>query len=175
MYHLIDGFILICLAWGAYKGFRKGFVRQSFAIIAAGVGLWGGFMLSGTVEPYLSRYVGQLACSVVSFIIVFVSIIILIVLSGKLITLFINAIALGLLNRLLGALFGIFINLLILSVIIMFVNRFNHYHAFLPPDVNEKSWMYRPVGKVAEAIFPMISITKNTKSFSQQCKYPTTK
>jgi membrane protein required for colicin V production len=154
MYYLIDGFILVCLAWGAYKGFRKGFVKQSFAIIAVGLGFWGGFMLSGTVEPFLSRHVGKLACSIVSFIIVFVSIIVVIILSGKLVTLFINAIALGLLNRLLGAFFGIFINLLILSVLIMFVNRFHQYHAFLPPDVNEKSWMYQPVGKVAVAVFP---------------------
>ncbi|MDR0713972.1 MAG: CvpA family protein [Bacteroidales bacterium] len=154
MHHFIDGFIFVCLAWGAYKGFRRGFIRQSCSIIAVGLGLWGGFTLSGMVEPYLSRHVSGMACSTVSFIIVFVSIIILIVLSGKLATLFINAIALGLLNRLLGAFFGIFVNVLVLSVIIVFVNRFNHYYPFLPVEIREKSKLYEPVGKVAVMIFP---------------------
>ncbi len=162
MNYVIDIIILLCLGWGAYKGFRKGFIIQSFVIIALILAIWGGFALSGVVESFLQRnfQMSELACSVVSFAIVFLLILILVYTSGFLVTKIANATSLGLINRLAGAAFGIFTNALILSVIIVLVDRINEQKHFLPEEKLEKTYLYKPVGKVAPAIFPGEFFTK---------------
>ncbi len=88
MNYAIDIIILVCLGWGAYKGFKKGFIIQSFSIIALILGIWSGFTLSGKVAPVLMQHfnIGELACSIVSFVIVFLIVLILVYLTGYIAT-----------------------------------------------------------------------------------------
>ena len=168
MNYIIDGIIFLCLGWGAYKGFKKGFIIQSFVIIALILGIWGGFALSGKVEPFLQKQLNmeELACSIVAFIIVFISVLILVYTSGYLVTKVANATALGLINRLAGAAFGIFANVLVLSVIIGLLNKINDKKHIIPEDKIEKTYLYKPVGKVAPAIFPEKFFTKIKNTLS---------
>ncbi len=156
MNYIIDLIILLCLGWGAYKGFKKGFIIQSFAIIALVLAIWGGFALTGMFEPFLQKHfnMSDLACSIVSFVIIFLFILILVYTSGYLVSKMASAATLGMVNRLAGAAFGIFANALILSVIIVLLNRINEKKNFMPKDKLEKSYLYEPVGKVAPFIFP---------------------
>ena len=156
MNYTIDIIILLCLGWGAYKGFKKGFIIQSFAIIALVLAIWGGFALAEMFEPFLQKNfnMGELACSIVSFIIIFLLILILVYTSGYLVSKLASAVTLGMVNRLAGMAFGIFTNALILSVIILLLNRINDKKNFMPKDQLEKSFLYEPVGKVAPFIFP---------------------
>ncbi len=168
MNYIIDILILLCLGWGAYKGFKKGFIIQSFVIIALILGVWGGFALSGKVEPLLQRQfnMSELAYSIISFVIVFLLILILVYTSGYLVTKVTNASTLGMLNRLAGAAFGILANALILSVIIVLLNKVNDKKHFMPKDKLEKTYLYEPIGKIAPAIFPekFFNKVKNTLS-----------
>jgi len=156
MNYIIDIIILLCLGWGAYKGFRKGFIIQSFVILALTLAIWGGFAFAGRLEPFMQNHLkmNELVCSIVSFILVFVLIIILVYTSGYLVSKVADAATLGLINRLAGAAFGIFANALILSVIILLFNRVNDKKDFIKHETLEKTYLYDPVGKVAPAIFP---------------------
>ena len=156
MNYIIDLIILLCLGWGAYKGFRKGFIIQSFAIIALIIGIWGGFALSGYVEPFLLKHfqMDETTRSIISFVVVFLLMLILVYTSGFLVSKVADAVTLGLINRLAGAFFGIFANALVLSVIIILLNKINDKKNFLPKDKLEKTYLYEPIGKVAPAIFP---------------------
>ncbi|MDR0814533.1 MAG: CvpA family protein [Bacteroidales bacterium] len=154
MNYVIDAVILICLVWGFVKGFRKGLIMQTFSIIAVGLGIWGGLTLAYVVEPYLPHGWSRLACSFVSFLIVFICMMLMIIVAGKIISKLLDAIALGLINRLLGACFGLLVNALVLSTIIVFVNKFNKQLHFLPDSVIRESYLYMPTGKIIPAIFP---------------------
>ncbi len=156
MNFIVDIIILLCLGWGAYKGFRKGFFIQSFAFFALILGVWGGLALSKYAEPFLRKYffIGETAMSAVSFAVVFLIILILVYTSGYLITKVANVMTLGLINRLAGAAFGIFVNALALSVIILILNKVDAKVAFLPKDKLEKSWLYNPIAKIAPALYP---------------------
>jgi membrane protein required for colicin V production len=156
MNYIIDVIILLCLGWGAFKGFRKGFIIQSFVVIALILGIWGGFALSGRLEPFLLRHfkMSEVVCSVISFIIVFLFIIIIVYVSGFLVTKVANAATLGLINRLAGAAFGMLANALVLSLVIILFNKLNDVKNFVPKETLDKTYLYRPVGKVAPAIFP---------------------
>jgi membrane protein required for colicin V production len=156
MNYVVDIVILLCLGWGAYKGFKKGFIIQSFVILALVFAIWGGFAFAGKMEPFMQNHfqMGQLACSVISFVIIFLLILILVYTSGYLFTKIADAITLGMINRLAGAIFGIFANALILSVLIVLFNRVNDQKHFIDPETLEKTYLYAPVGKAAPAVFP---------------------
>ena len=161
MNYIIDGIIILCLAWGAYRGFKKGFIIQSFTIIALVLAIWGGFAFAGTIEPFLQKNfkIDELVSSIISFIIVFLMVLILVYISGYLVSKIAEAATLGMINRLAGAAFGIFANVLILSVLIMLFNRVNdnrkiNKEPFIEPKTLNDSYLYEPVGKVAPAIFP---------------------
>ena len=157
MNYIIDVIFLLCLCWGAYKGFGKGFIIQSFTVFALALAIWGGFAFAGKVEPLLKdnfKQIGDMAAAITSFVIVFLFILIFVYISGTLATKFLNAITLGLMNRLAGAAFGIFINALILSVLILLFNRINEKKHFIKLETLEKSYLYYPIEKIAPAILP---------------------
>jgi membrane protein required for colicin V production len=145
--------ILLCLGWGAYRGFKKGFIIQSFTILALILAIWAGFAFN--IAPFIHRHFGfsGLASEVLSFVLIFILVLILVYTSGYLVSKVVNAVALGLINRLAGAIFGIFANVLVLSVIIFLFNKFTHDNRELHQQL-KKSFLYEPVGKVAPAICP---------------------
>ena len=162
MNYIIDIIILLCLGWGAYKGFKKGFIIQSFVILALVLAIWGGFAFAGMLEPFMKKHFNMtdVACSIVSFIFVFFLTLILVYVTGSLVTKVLDATALGMINRLGGAAFGILANALILSVIILLFNRVNDNkinnkkEPFIEPKTLAETYLYEPTGKVAPAIFP---------------------
>ena len=153
---VIDIIFLLCIGWGAYKGFRKGFIIQSFLIIALVLAIWGGFAFASMLEPFMHKHfnLSEIACSVVSFFVVFLLVMILVYTSGFLVSKLAEATTLGMINRLAGAAFGILANMLILSVFVVLFDRVNTKKEFIKPEIIEKSFLYKPVGKVAPAIFP---------------------
>jgi len=156
MNYAIDAVILLCLGWGAYNGFKRGFIIQSFSILALALAVWGGFAFAGKLEPFMQQYlqVGELACSIVSFVFIFLLVLLLVYASGYLVTMVVSATALGMLNRLSGAAFGILTNALVLSVFIVLFNRVNDQKSFIELEKLDETYLYEPIGKVAPAIFP---------------------
>ena len=152
----IDIILLLCLGWGAYKGFRKGFIIQSFTILALVLAIWGGFAFAGMLEPFMKKYfqMGDVACSIVSFIVVFILIMLLVYTSGYFVSKVADAVTLGMINRLAGSVFGLLANALVLSVLILLFNRMNDKKQFIKTEILEKTYLYKPLEKVAPAIFP---------------------
>ena len=154
--YVIDVILLLCLGWGAYQGFRKGFIKQFFMLLALVLAICGGFAFAGKLEPFMQKYfqLGDAALYFVSFIAVFFLLLILVNISGNIVSKIADFIALGLINRLAGALFGVFSNALILSALILLFGRVNDKKQFIEPENLEKTYLYKPIGKVAQAILP---------------------
>jgi len=152
----IDIVFLLCLLCGAYKGFKKGFIIQSCMILGLALAIWGGFTFTGKLEPFMQKHfqMSDAVCHIISFIIVFVLILTLVYISGYLVSKVVDFVVLGMINRLAGATFGIFANALILSVLILFFDRVNEKKQFVASETFEKTYLYKPIGKVAPAIFP---------------------
>ena len=160
MNYIIDIVIFLCLGWGAYLGFKKGFIIQSFTVLAMVLAIWAGFAFN--IAPFLSRHFGmnKTACEVASFILIFILTLILVYTSGYFVSKLVNAFTLGMINRVAGAAFGIFANALIISVIILLFNKVNDKRMHEKKEyiiervTLDKSFLYNPIGKVAPAICP---------------------
>ena len=157
MNYIIDIIILLCLVWGAFIGLRKGIIKQFFTMFAILLGIWSGFKFAGNFVPFLNEYFKQLsevASLIIAFIVIFLVIQILSHITSVILTKLINATVLGIVNRMAGAALGILSIAFIMSVIILFFNRLNEKKKFVEPQTIEKTYLYKPIGKVAPAILP---------------------
>lgn len=154
----IDPVLIILIAWAAYRGFSRGLVVMVAAFVALIAGVWGAAKFSGLTGDWMtgtlnisSPYMG-----LVSFTITFIVIVIAINIAAWLFSRFLDAIALGLLNRLLGGLFSILTMALVMSVFLVIINAFDQRHEFMPEKQVEESFLYEPVRGLAPRLFPFL-------------------
>ena len=93
---------------------------------------------------------------IIAFIITFLIIVVLIHFVGILVDKLVTAVSLSFVNRILGIVFGLLKALLIMSVVFVILNTIDSQNHFLPGKQIERSKFYRPVSKIAPAIFPII-------------------
>lgn len=156
MNYLIDIVILLCIGWGAIKGFKKGFIIQSFTILSLVLAIWAALTFTSSVEPSIQAFLGISGNTslFVSFIAVFVSMWLIVYTVGRIVSAVATAAALGMINRLAGASFGILSNAFILSVIFLVFGLVNANNQFVKSEDLEKSHLHEPIKRVAPAIFP---------------------
>ena len=150
-----DIIIIIPLIWGAYKGFKKGFIIEIASFIALGLGVWGGMKFSSISAKYLSDAfdISEKVMPLISFAVTFILIVVVFMLA-KMLQKIITMVALGFINRAAGALFGMLKFGLIMSVIINFTEIINKQIDFIEPEMKNSSVLYEPVGKIAQIIIP---------------------
>jgi membrane protein required for colicin V production len=98
---------------------------------------------------------------IITFAGVFLVIVILIHLIAKLIEKLIDAVALGFVNRLFGAIFSITKFALVLSALLVVINRADSFRPFLPKQKTDQSLLYKPLSRFAPAIFPYLRFEKS--------------
>ncbi|PCI98249.1 MAG: colicin V production protein [Flavobacteriales bacterium] len=151
-----DIIIIIPLIWGAYKGFKKGFIIEIASFIALGLGVWGGIKFSAISAKYLSEAfdISEKIMPLISFAVTFILIVIVVFMLAKMLQKIISMIALGFINKAAGSLFGMLKFGLIMSVIINFTNIINNQINFIDPEMKSSSVLFEPIGKVAQIIIP---------------------
>lgn len=123
----IDIFIGIFIAFGLYRGFQKGLIQELASLVALVFGLLGAFAFSDLTKKHLLFWLKweEDYLQIASFIATFLGIVIIITLIGKLLTKFMQAIALGGINRIFGGLFGGFKMLLIVVLLMLVFKALN--------------------------------------------------
>jgi len=155
----LDLFILIPLLWGAYKGFRKGFIIELASLIALGIGLWGGIKFAQNMALYLDQWVNisEKLMPLLSFAITFIIIVMAVFALAKLLERLIKLVALGLVNRFAGSIFGLFKFALITGVFIYFLNIADIQFSFLSQELKESSLLYEPFNSIIDLVLPELS------------------
>lgn len=153
-----DYLLLLPLVYGLYRGFTKGFIVELASLVALVAGVYGAMHFSSFTFEYLSEIVEietsylQLA----SYGLTFLLIVLVVTLTGKILTLLVKMVALGLINRLMGAVFGGLKVLLILSVLLMFFDRLNNQFGLVKEEVLDASVLYKPMLTQSQNIYPNI-------------------
>ena len=97
---------------------------------------------------------------VLSFAVTFIVIVIAVHLLAKMLNKLIDAIALGVVNRLLGVLFSLLKTGFIVSIILVLLNKVDSKYNFIPNDTKENSLLYKPLSNFAPMIFPYLNFDK---------------
>jgi len=137
---LIDLIFSILILIAVIKGYQKGLIIALFSIIAFIIGLAAALKLSALVAYYLKDSVNIPAkwLPFIAFIIIFIAVVLLIRLGGKLIEKAFQVVLLGWLNRLGGVLLYIVIYIIIFSIFIFYAEKMQ----LLQPAVIRSSQIY---------------------------------
>ncbi len=118
---IIDIIFLLLIALACYKGYTKGFIIAIFSVLGFIVGLAAALKLSTTVAAKLSEHtnLGKWL-PVLSFLLVFIAVVVLVNIAGKLIQKTFESIMLGWANRIAGIILYTILYSIIFSVFIFY-------------------------------------------------------
>ncbi len=150
----IDIIIAILLLISIVSGWRQGFVRQLFGLLALLAGVYCAYKFSHFAAHYITSWFGpdEAWTNGIAFAVTFVVVLIGVVVIGRIADRFVKLIALGLLNSLLGAVLSLLKMALILSVCLLLLNMFE----VLPDNVTRESYLYQPLDSIGARVFPYL-------------------
>lgn len=119
---IIDILYLLVIIYAIFKGLSKGLVIAIFSILAFVIGIAAALKLSAVVANYLgtNTKIYSTWLPVLSFIIVFILVVILVRIGAKFIEKTFQLVMLGWLNKICGAIFYVLLYTLIFSVFLFY-------------------------------------------------------
>ncbi len=116
----LDIFIVLLILFAAYRGYRSGFLMGLISLVAIILGVFGGFKLMGEGMIFLQREFNadKSVLPYLSFIAIFILIVVLVNILGKLVKASIDQTFLGTLDAGMGAILGIVKWLFMVSVVL---------------------------------------------------------
>ncbi len=172
--NLLDLILILPVAYGAWIGFKKGFVIEIATLLALVLGVWGAIVFSDYVGRSLSentsidgRYV-----SMTAFTITFLGIAIGIYFLGKLIEKSVNLVAMKPINKIAGLSFGGLKWLFAISVVLVIIEAFDSKSSFVSGDSKENSLLYEPVKTVSLTSIPALEDSQLIlREFNEKMEY----
>lgn len=161
--NFLDLIILIPIAYFAYRGFVHGFIKEVVGIIGIVLAVYITFeymdTISGIVAPYVEN---RDRATIVTGLVIFMSIVILVQLTGVLIEKIFKAVKLGIVNQLAGLLFGALKSAIFVSAILLLFAGIN-----IPSEeAASNSVSYPVVVPVAPIAFDIVaSVVPGTEDF----------
>lgn len=158
MHHWPDILLSVPLVWMAYKGFTRGFIMEVTRFVALVAGVYLAARFSELLSEYLYRNTSVTwdFLPIVSFAIILVGVIVLVHLFGKMLGKVVRMAAMGWADKASGALFGLSRAALLLSLLLMLLNRFGALESFDRSETASRSLLYRPVLSIAPFIMPIL-------------------
>lgn len=158
--NLLDIILVIPLIWGAYHGYKKGFIIELTSLLALVLGIFAAINFSFFMADLLIDNVNLALkyINIIAFILTFIVVVLVIYLIGRLIEKFIDILMLGFVNRIAGLFFGIIKWAFILSVLIYIIHIFDNNQKLLTPKLKNGSALYTPIESFAPYIIPKLNI-----------------
>ncbi len=163
---------IIILIWAAYRGFTKGVIVQAASLAALILGIWGAIRFSDYTTQLLVEKTNMSGeyLPIISFALTFIVFVIAIHLLARILEKLVQAVALGIINRLAGALFSMTKYALVISGILVVLNTINAQNPFLPSDKINQSKMYRPLSRFAPSIFPYLKFNMSFDTIEEEAQ-----
>ena len=137
----VDIVLLILAVLGAYSGYKQGFLMELISLVAIFLGVLAGFKLMGEGMIFLQEKFNadKSTLPYISFVVIFIIVVILVRLLGKWVKNSIDKSFLGTIDQSMGGALGVFKTLFMLSIIIWIMDSLK-----LSPrtEWTEGSWLY---------------------------------
>lgn len=160
---LIDILYAIAICFAIWHGWQRGLILGVFSLVAIVIGIAAALKLSTAVAGYIGRSVNvsQEWLPFISFIVVFLIVVLLIRLAAKAIEKSVQTVLLGWANKLGGIVFYVAIYTLVFSVVLFYAEQMK----FIQPETIQQSVTYKyvqPWGpKVIDSIGSVIPFFKD--------------
>ena len=154
----LDIILLLGFIPGLIRGFSKGFLEQSLALVGVVLSVWAAFKFSTLVCTWLKPYldVSETTLHVISFALILVVITLGVFLLAKLLTRIIELALLGWLDKSLGLVFALLVNALVIGVFIILFDTLNSKFGLVKPEVLDASIVYTGLKDFSYLVFPYL-------------------
>lgn len=149
----IDLIILVPILFGLYKGFTKGLILSLATMLGLILGIYGGVKFSHLTSKFLFDEF-EIDIPLVAFAVTFLVIMIGMYFLGKLLSKFVDVLALGIFNKIAGAIFGGGKVVIVLAVVLLFFENANSTFHFIEEEVIQKSQLYGYLKETSTIVFP---------------------
>jgi membrane protein required for colicin V production len=152
----IDIALIVLLIFGAYNGYKEGFLMGLFSVLAVLLGILGGFKLMGNAMVLLDQQfnIDETVLPYIAFAVVFILVVVVVNLIGKSIRASLDEDFLGKADQSAGALLGIFKTAFMLSVGLWIIQSLK---VNLPDKWTENAWLYPKLSVLAPSVAQWVS------------------
>ena len=157
---ILDIALFALLILGLVRGFKRGFFVELASLVALIAGVYGAFHFSNYAVTFFEERVNwdENTINIVAFISTFIIIVLVIALAGKALTKIADFAMLGLFNKILGALFSGLKVAVILSVVLIVMEKMNANILFVKEEDKKASNLYKPIKSIVPTIFPNVVV-----------------
>jgi membrane protein required for colicin V production len=154
----VDIALMLVLALGVWRGFKKGFIISLFDVIGLGLGVYGGIHFSDAFAEWLKTEfnIGIDWLPFSSFLVTLLLILLVIHLLARAITKVLKLAMLGMVNKVGGAVFGLARSVLFVSLALLFLHPLNKKSQFVSDEALEASLLYTPIYLTATTVVPAL-------------------
>jgi membrane protein required for colicin V production len=158
--NVFDIVLALPLLWMAYRGFTRGFIIGIVSLVAFILGLYLSIKFSGVVSQFITEKFNTTSpyLSLISFVGIFLAVVIVLFLFGKMLEKVIDLLALGFLNKLLGGLLGFAKAVILVSLILFIFNILDTRQRIITDKMRQESFLYEPLAKVFPALLQILNI-----------------
>lgn len=147
----IDLVLVLFVAFGAWSGYRHGFLLELFSVLALVLGILGAFKLMSMGIEYLEQNLemDQRLLPFVSFALIFLAILGLVTWLGRRLRNSIDKTFLGKVDQWMGLGLGAFKTLFVLSVLLWIIDSFK---VKIPTQYTDGAWLYPFTARLAPEV-----------------------
>lgn len=148
--NLLDLLILIPIVWGCFRGFSKGLVMELATLLGMIAGIVAAHYLESSVSDFLKQYftLSDAVLRIISYSFIFLAVLFISWIIGKIITKVVDMVMLGWLNKLLGAIFGLLKGVLVSAIIVLAIVYFDKNEKLITRQTKEKSMFYQALSAI---------------------------
>jgi membrane protein required for colicin V production len=170
--NLLDLFLFAPLAYGAYKGYKRGLIMSLFMLLAIVVGLYAAFQFTDVVVEWGLKNLNweKTTLMPLSFVVLFLGIGAGIYFAGKLLETALKVVKLSILNNLAGALLGILQWMYLVGTILLFVLANDRKQKLISLETRNASKAIRFYTGMLQNTLPKASETILFESYLEQAK-----
>ncbi len=157
-FDIVIGIILLI---AIIKGLKNGLIIEFASLAALVLGVLGAIKFSDLTEGWLLQHFTNNYIGIISFLVTFAIIVVAVHLVAKVVDKLVQAVALGLINRIFGAAFSFVKYGFILSILIAIFTSFDKTFNLIPEETKENSIIYEPLSDFAPRVFPYLNFDKD--------------
>ncbi len=160
----IDVVIGLLLIFDILKGVMNGFASEAGTIVGILAGFFVASALGNTMAHFLLPLCGNSPqwSGVLGFLATFLVVLLLILILSKVFEGFLNALALGWMNKLAGGFFCFLKGVLVLSIVLNLYQAVDKDCSLIGKEKVKASVFYKPIRNFASSIFPTVRLFKHS-------------
>jgi membrane protein required for colicin V production len=155
--NLLDFLLLLPVVWLCIRGFGKGLIIELATLAGLALGILAAYFLADNLQGLIKDYFSfnDTGTRIAAYIIIFLVVMLVMFIIGKLVEKSVDLVSLGWLNKLLGAIVGIAKGIVLVCLILFLIEKFDPNQNVVKPNVRQNSLFYQPGIELVHYVVPV--------------------